>query len=252
MGAPFPHFIASFPVNSDTFFTSAYMKLLPPRTAHSYQQDSQNNTAGPLNLQGEPPQQSSRDWPSSSQQTPHSTWRADGMDWWDLSHHFPQPLKRSSDQSSLQQHHPSSLQFLGYQCKDMWRKEMSEGSWIRNRQHLNRLKTHVLHIHCLHFGKTLESDWLWCDCMIRALTTTWKILKKNAGKMWLKFRLSWGKGEGGTEVGWFQAHGHGWITSYQTKARYSIGPLTGTWSMSTFKALKEGIPSMPLKVKLFF
>lgn len=55
MGAPFPHFIASFPVNSDMFFTSAYMKLLPPRSAHSYQQDSQSNTAGPLSLQGGTP-----------------------------------------------------------------------------------------------------------------------------------------------------------------------------------------------------
>lgn len=138
MGAPFPHFIASFPVNSDMFFTSAYMKLLPPRSAHSYQQDSQSNTAGPLSLQGEPPQHSSRDWPSSSQHTPHSTPESRQRDWCDQSHHFAQPL--NNDQSSAQQHHPSSLQFLGYQCRIC-----EEKRWVKAAgsisQHLNPLKT---------------------------------------------------------------------------------------------------------------
>lgn len=79
-----------------------------------------------------------------------------------------------------------------------------------------------------------------------------KNLKKCRQNKWLKFSLSWGKGEEGREVGWFQAYGHGWITSYQTKASNSTGPLTGTWSTSTFKALKEVIPSTPFKEKLFF
>lgn len=118
MGAPFPHFIASFPVNSDMFFTSAYMKLLPPRSAHSYPQDSHSYTAGPLHLQGGSPPSTAPGSGPAPPSTPHIPhWRAARMDWCDLSHHFPQPLKCCSDQSSLQQHHPSSLQFLGYQCK---------------------------------------------------------------------------------------------------------------------------------------
>lgn len=135
MGAPFPHFIASFPVNSDMFFTSAYMKLLPPRSAHSYQQDSQSNTAGPLSLQGGSPHRTAPGTgpaPPSTHHIPH--WRAGRMDWCDQSHHFAQPL--TIDQSSSQQHHPSSLQFLGYQCRIC-----EEKRWVKAAgsisQHLN-------------------------------------------------------------------------------------------------------------------
>lgn len=114
MGAPFPHFIASFPVNSDMFFASASMKLLPPRSAHSYQQDSQSNTAGPPRLQGEPPQHSPRDRPSSSSTHHIPPWsRQEGLVW-----PKPPPAQPvSTAQSSAQQPQPSSLQFLGYPCR---------------------------------------------------------------------------------------------------------------------------------------
>lgn len=153
LGAPFPHFIASFPVNSDMFFISAYMKLLPPRSAHSYQQDSQSNTAGPLNLQGEPPQDSSpppqhssRAWPSSSQHTALNTLesRQDGLVW-------PKPpLSTATQVLQWSQLTPTRVTNAGYvKERDGWRQLDAYP------QHLNRLKPHVLHIHCLHFGKSL-------------------------------------------------------------------------------------------------
>lgn len=171
------------------------------------------------------------------------------MDWCDLSHHFPQPLKCSSDQSSFQQHHPSSLQFLGYQCKIC-----EEKRWVKAAGSVspapesikNPRVTHSLFALRKNSLKWLIVRWLYHQGSYHNL----KNLKKCRQNKWLKLSLSWGRGEGGTEVGWLQAHGHGWITSYQTKASNSTGPLTGTWSMSTFKALKEVISSMPFKVKL--
>lgn len=130
-----------------------------------YQQESQSNTAGPFNLQGVTTTGQLHSLrrapgtglaPPSTHHVPH--WRADRMDWCDLSHHFPQPLKSYSYQSSLQHHHPSSLEFLGYQCKIC-----EEKRWVKAAGYISPApepikKTHVLHIHCLHFVKSLLSD----------------------------------------------------------------------------------------------
>lgn len=213
MGAPFPHFIASFPVNSDMFFTSAYMKLLPPRSAHSYRQDSQSNTAGPSVCRGNPPGQL-QDWPSSSQHTAHSTLesRQEGLVW-------PKPalctaLKSYND--------PSSVQLLvtnaGY-VKKRWVKAAGYVSPAPEPIKTPRV-THSLVALRKKSLKWLIVMWLYHQDSYHNL----KNLKKCRQNKWLKWSLSWGKGEEGREVGWFQTQGHGWITSYQTKASNSIGP----------------------------
>lgn len=196
------------------------------------------------------PQGPSGDWPSSSQHTPHSTLesRQDGLVW-------PKPPLSTATQvlqfqSSLQQHHPSSLEFLGYQCKIC-----EEKRWVKAAGYISPAPEPIKKPMCYTFivctsEKVFKVIVMWL--YDQGSYHNPKKLKKCRQNKWLKFSLSWGKGEEGREVGWFQAHGHGWITSYQTKASNSIGPLTSTWSRSTFKALKEVTPFMPFKEKLFF
>lgn len=170
------------------------MKLLPPRSAHSYQQESQSNRAGPLHLWGEPAQHSSGTGPAppSTQHIPH--WRADRMGCCDLSHHFPQPLKSYNYHSSLQQHHPSSLKFLGSQCKIC-----EEKRWVKAAGFISpapeQLKTprvtHSLFALRKKSFKWLIVMWLHHQGSYHNL----KNLKKCRQSKWLKLSLSWGKGE---------------------------------------------------------
>lgn len=159
--------------------------------------------------------------------------------------HSPSTLIRAQPSSTSQ-----LTPVLGLPMQDMWRKEVGEGSWI-----------HIPAPEPIKTPRVAHSSFALRKKSLKWLTVMWLYdqgshhnlnnLKKCRQNKWLKLSLSWRKGEEGREVGWLQAHGHGWITSYQTKASNSTGPLTGTWSMSPFKALKEVIPSMPFKVKLF-
>lgn len=135
------------------------------------------------------------------------------MDWCDLSHHSAQPSSLTMIPA-----HSSSW----FPMQDMWRRWVKAAGYVSPAPEPIKTPrvTHSLFALRKKSLKWLIVMWLYHQDSYHNL----KNLKKCRQNKWLKLSLSWGKGEEGREVGWFQTHGHGWITSYQTKASNSIGP----------------------------